>query len=75
MAKNFQYVGPLSDGWAMCGAGNQVDSSYYSAQRDSIGLPRVVAGNQGSELLNRGKNGRIREHGTEGTGPRPPKEQ
>ncbi|MGX9146802.1 DUF2188 domain-containing protein [Mesorhizobium sp. 128a] len=73
MTKRNQHVVPHSDGWAVKGAGAQRASSVHETQKAAIDAGRLVARNQGTELLVHGRNGQIRERDSHGHDPHPPK--
>ena len=71
MGKN-QWVSPRGNQWAVHGAGNQKDTKLFDTQADAIEYGRRVAGNQQSELIVQGKDGRIRSKDSYGNDPVPP---
>ena len=73
MSKKNQHVVPHESGWAVKGAGNSRATSVHNTQREAIAAARETAIRQGSEMLFRGENGRIRERNTYGDDPFPPK--
>ena len=73
MIKRNQHVVPSGNRWAVRGAASQRASTVHSTQRDAITAARRIAGNQGSELIIHGKNGRIRDRDSYGNDPFPPR--
>lgn len=73
MTKRNQHVLPHPGGWAVRGAGSERASSVHSTQQEAISRGREVSGNQGTELLIHGQNGRIRERDSHGKDRFPPK--
>jgi hypothetical protein len=72
MGKN-QYVSPHPNGWQVKGEGNKKPSAVKTTQKEAISNARVKAINQGSELIVKGRNGRIRHKDSFGNDPFPPK--
>ena len=72
MRKN-QHVVKHQNGWAVKGAGNEKATKVTATQAEAIKVGKVIASNQGSELLIHGKNGRIREKNSYGNDNYPPK--
>lgn len=68
-----QHVVKHQDGWAVKGAGNAKATKVAKTQAEAIKAGKVIASNQGAELLIHGKNGRIREKNSYGNDNCPPK--
>ena len=73
MPRRNQRIVPHGEGWAVRGAGSQGATSVHRTQREAIDVGREIARNQGSELLIRGRDGRIRDRDSHGGDPFPPK--
>jgi len=73
MSGKNQHVVPHPEGWAVRGEGNNRVTSVHDTQREAIDAARSIAQKQHSELLIHGENGQIRERGSYGHDPFPPK--
>lgn len=72
-SKRNQHVVPHDGGWAVKGAGAERATAVYSTKLPAVDRARVIANNQGSELLIHGKNGQIQTKDSHGKDPFPPK--
>jgi hypothetical protein len=72
MSKN-QHVVPYDGGWAVRGEGNERPTSIHGTQAKAIEAAREIARNQHSELIIHRTDGRIRDRGSYGNDPFPPK--
>ncbi len=70
-----QHIVPHHDGWAVRGAGNERATAVFGTQAEAIEAGRRVTGNQRSELLVHGRNGRIRSKDSFGKDPVPPRDK
>jgi len=73
MAGKNQHVVRRGDDWAVLGAGNSRDTARFDTQREAIVRAKVIARNQGSEVLIHGRNNLIRERHSYGNDPFPPR--
>lgn len=73
MAGKNQHVVPHENGWAVKGEGNQKATSVHNTQQQAIDAARDIARNQQSELVIHRPDGRIRDKGSHGKDPFPPK--
>lgn len=72
MGKN-QHVSPHpGGGWQVKGSGNSKATKVTSTQAQAIEVARKIAGNQKSELVIHGVDGRIRAKDSHGNDPHPP---
>jgi uncharacterized protein YdaT len=72
MGKN-QHVVRRENGWGVRGEGNSRDSVQIGTQREAIDAARQIAQNNGSDVVIRGRDGKIRERNSYGNDPHPPK--
>ena len=73
MGKN-QHVVPHPDGgWQVRGEGNFRSTVRTSTQQQAIAIGRMIARNQGSELVIHRPNGQIRAKDSHGRDPFPPR--
>jgi hypothetical protein len=76
MSGKNQHVVPTSNGnWGVRGEGNSKITKETSTQTQSIEVARVIAKNQGSEVVIHGKDGTIRDKDSYGKDPCPPKDK
>lgn len=69
-----QHVTPRpGGGWQVIGEGNSRATSVHDTQQEAINAGRVIARNQGTELLIHGTDGKIRARDSHGNDPYPPK--
>ena len=68
-----QHIVPRKGGWAVQPAGGGRASSVHGTQAEAIARGRETARKQQSELLIRGREGRIRERDSHGRDPNLPK--
>ncbi|MDF2177884.1 DUF2188 domain-containing protein [Aliiglaciecola sp. CAU 1673] len=74
MSKN-QWVVQRKDSWAVRGEGNTRDTSHHATQREAIDAARQTARNQQSELIIKGRDGKIRARDSYGNDPFPPRDK
>lgn len=73
MGKN-QHVTPHpGGGWQVKGERNEKATVRTGTQKEAIHIGREIAKNQGSEIVIHGTDGRIRQKGSHGNDPFPPK--
>lgn len=72
MGKN-QWVVKRDNEWAVRGEGNSRDTSHHKTQSEAIDAAKNIAQNQKSELIIKGKDGKIREKNSYGNDDSPPK--
>ena len=72
MGKN-QWVVQRENGWAVRGEGNSRDTSHHETQKDAIEAARNIARHQKSEMIVKGRDGKIRDRDSYGNDPYPPK--
>ena len=72
MSGRNQHVVPHGRSWAVRGEGNERVTSIHDTQREAVERAREIAGNQRSELLIHGRDGRIRARDSRGRDPYPP---
>ncbi|EFO1265706.1 DUF2188 domain-containing protein [Escherichia albertii] len=72
MGKN-QHVVPHNGEWAVRGEGNERVTSTHRTQQEAIDAARLIAQNQGSELIIHRPNGQIRDKDSHGKDLFPPK--
>lgn len=70
-----QHVVKHEKGWAVRGAGNERATGVFRTQAEAIDAGRQIAGNQSSELLVHGRDGRIRSKDSFGPDPVPPRDR
>ena len=74
MGKNkHQHVVPHSGGWAVHGGGNTRATVIKDTQQEAIDSAKLIAQNQGCDVIIHGQNGRIRDRNSYGNDPFPPK--
>ena len=72
MGKN-QHVVPHNGEWAVRGEGNERVTSTHRTQQEAVDAARLIAQNQGSELIIHRPSGQIRDKDSHGKDPFPPK--
>lgn len=70
-----QHVVKHERGWAVKGAGNGRATGVFGTQAEAIDAGKRISGNQRSELLVHGRNGRIRSKDSFGADPVPPRDK
>ena len=71
-----QWVIPRGDNlWAVRGEGNSKDTKLFKTQREAQECARTIAINQKSEVIIKGKNGKIRSKDSYGNDPIPPRDK
>lgn len=60
-------------GWQVKGAGDSKVTSKHDTQKQAIDAAKVIAENQGKEVIIHRKNGQIRTKDSYGNDPYPPK--
>jgi len=71
-----QWILPRPDGmWAVRGEGNSKDTKLFKKQSDAVCLAKSIAKNQRSEVIIKGRNGRIRSKDSYGNDPCPPRDR
>ncbi|MNO69017.1 hypothetical protein D3C76_598640 [compost metagenome] len=68
-----QHVVPHENGWALKGEGNSKATVVTKTKQEVIDAGRVIAKNQGTELIIHGKDGKIQSKDSHGKDPYPPK--
>lgn len=66
MSGKNQWVVRRGQSWAVRGELNSKDTSHHDTQKEAIKVAREIAQNQHSELLIKGRDGKIREHNNYG---------
>jgi hypothetical protein len=70
-----QHVVKREHGWAVLGEGNQRDTVVLPTQESAVAKARLIARNQGSELVIHTSNGQIRDKDSYGNDPCPPRDK
>ncbi len=74
--KRNQWVLPRPNGmWAVHGEGNSKDTKHLRKQQDAVSLAISIAKNKRSEVIIKGRNGRIRSKDSYGNDPCPPRDR
>lgn len=74
MGKN-QWVVPYGEKWAVRGEGNSRISSSHRTQEAALNVARRIAKAEKSELVIKGRNGKIRDKDSFGNDPCPPRDR
>jgi len=61
-----QHVVNRSEGWAVKGEGNSRATHILSTQKEAFEVARIIANNQGGDVIIHGLNGQIRDRNTYG---------
>lgn len=75
MGKNQHITHNSNGGWNVIGEGNSRPTKILSTKKDAIEYGRIIAINQGSELVIHGLNGRIQDKDSYGNDPLPPRDR
>lgn len=70
-----QHVVKREHGWAVLGEGNARDTVVLPTQEAAVAKARIIARNQGSELIVHSRNGQIRDKGSHRNDPCPPRDK
>ena len=74
MARKNVFVGPHPDGWAVKKQGNERASSVHPTKKEAVDAGRDAAKVEKSELVIRGRDGKIQDKDSFGPDPFPPKD-
>jgi hypothetical protein len=76
MSKKDVTIGPTEDGrWSVKRRGNDRASSIHETQREAIKVGKRFAEEEGSDLIIKGEDGKIRSKDSYGNDPNPPKDK
>lgn len=75
MGRNQHITHNPNGGWNVLGAGNTKPTKILPTKQDAINYGRIIAKNQGSELVIHGLNGKIQDKDSYGNDSCPPKDR
>lgn len=75
MGRNQHITHNSNGGWNVLGAGNNKPTKILPTKKEAINYGRIIAKNQGSELIIHGLNGKIQDKDSYGNDPCPPKDR
>ena len=75
MSRNQHITHNPNGGWNVLGAGNSKPTKILPTKLEAINYGRVIAKNQGSELIIHGLNGKIQDKDSYGNDSCPPKDR
>ena len=75
MGKNQHITHNSNGGWNVIGEGNSRPTKILSTKKDAIEYGKIIAINQGSELIIHGLNGKIQDKDSYGNDPFPPRDR
>ena len=75
MGKNQHITHNPNGGWNVLGAGNTKPTKILTTKQEAINYGRIIAKNQGSELIIHGLNGKIQDKDSYGNDYCPPKDR
>lgn len=75
MGKNQHITHNPNGGWNVLGAKNSKPTKIFQTKQEAINYGRIIAINQGSELVIHGMNGKIQDKDSYGNDQCPPKDR